>query len=60
MRLNKPLLSVREIVLVRDHQTVLDKISCELQSGDVLQVQGANGSGKTTLLRILTTALRPT
>ena len=60
MRLNKPLLSVREIVFVRDHQTVLDKISFELQSGDVLQVQGANGSGKTTLLRILTTALRPT
>ena len=60
MRLNKPLLSVRDIVFVRDHETVLDKINFELQSGDVLQVQGANGSGKTTLLRILTTALRPT
>ena len=60
MRLNKPLLSVREIVFVRDHETILDNVSFELQSGDVLQVQGANGSGKTTLLRILTTALRPT
>ncbi len=60
MRLKKPLLSVNNLVFARDHEIVLDNISFELQSGDILQIQGANGSGKTTLLRLLTTALKPT
>ncbi len=40
-------------------QTVLDNISLQLKSGEVVLLEGANGSGKTTLLNILTGHLRP-
>ncbi|MBQ45289.1 MAG: heme ABC transporter ATP-binding protein CcmA [Porticoccaceae bacterium] len=44
----------------RDEIKVIDRVNLELNSGDLLQVEGCNGSGKTTLLRLLTTAIKPT
>ncbi len=34
-------------------KTVLDRVSLEIASGQIIVVLGANGSGKTTLLRCL-------
>jgi oleandomycin transport system ATP-binding protein len=39
---------------------VLDAISFEARSGDVIGLLGRNGSGKTTVLRLLAGLLRPT
>jgi branched-chain amino acid transport system ATP-binding protein len=36
-----------------DGQVVLDRISCELTSGQVILLRGANGAGKTTLVDVL-------
>lgn len=40
-------------------QTILDRVSIELRSGEVLVLLGANGAGKTTLLQTLCRQLRP-
>lgn len=40
-------------------QVVLDDVSLEIHSGDVILLHGDNGGGKTTLLNILTGNLKP-
>jgi len=47
------MLAVKDLVVWRGDNLLLDAISFELEPGRVLQVRGANGSGKTTLLRIV-------
>ena len=37
----------------------IDRVSLEVESGEVMGLLGPNGSGKTTILRILTGYLRP-
>ncbi len=62
-----PFGSVRNRILLRAHdlckafggQSVLQGVSVELRSGDVVLLRGDNGSGKTTLLNILTGNLEP-
>ena len=54
------LVSTENLCFERDEIKVIDRVNLELNSGDLLQVEGCNGSGKTTLLRLLTTAVKPT
>lgn len=54
------LIRTENLCFERDEIKVIDRVNLELNSGDLLQVEGCNGSGKTTLLRLLTTAVKPT
>lgn len=54
------LIRTENLCFERDEIKVIDPVNLELNSGDLLQVEGCNGSGKTTLLRLLTTAIKPT
>ena len=54
------LIRTENLCFERDEKKVIDRVNLELNSGDLLQVEGSNGSGKTTLLRLLTTAIKPT
>lgn len=53
------LLKVDNLAFERDDSCLFENINLSLNSGEILQIEGANGSGKTTLLRLLTTALQP-
>ena len=44
---------VHDISKYFDGQVVLDRISCELEPGQVILLRGANGAGKTTLVDVL-------
>jgi ABC-2 type transport system ATP-binding protein len=46
-------LSVRQLTAYRQRRLLLQNVSFDVRSGQVLGVVGANGSGKTTLLRTL-------
>ena len=53
-------------VIVAEHLTkwygprlAIDRVSLEVEAGEVMGLLGPNGSGKTTILRILTGYLRP-
>jgi len=54
-----PVLSLREVSLVRDERTILDRITWEVRPGERWIVLGRNGCGKTTLLRIASLYLHP-
>lgn len=45
--------------LRRGHVTAVDRVSFEVQPGEIFGLLGPNGAGKTTCLRILSTVLRP-
>ena len=51
-------LAARELEKRFGGRAVLRKASLELDSGEIVLLEGRNGSGKTTLARILATALR--
>jgi tungstate transport system ATP-binding protein len=53
------LLSVKDIVVRRGGQAVLQVSSLEIQRGEVLAVIGPNGAGKSTLLLVLARLLAP-
>lgn len=46
-------LRVCDLSCVRDDRLLLDRLSFEVQDGQIGLIEGRNGSGKTTLLRIL-------
>ncbi|MDC3264235.1 cytochrome c biogenesis heme-transporting ATPase CcmA [Porticoccaceae bacterium] len=52
-------MSVENLAFERDDSCLFSAVDFTLDSGDVLQIEGANGSGKTTLLRLLTGSLQP-
>jgi len=54
-----PVLSLRDVSLVRDDRTILDRITWQVRPGERWIVLGRNGCGKTTLLRIASLYLHP-
>jgi ribose transport system ATP-binding protein len=56
---NEPILSAKQVSKTYGGHCVLDKVSFELHSGEVLCVVGENGAGKSTLIKILSGAIRP-
>ena len=48
-----PLISAEKLTCIREDRLLFDELSVNINSGDIVQVEGANGSGKTSLLRIL-------
>ncbi len=53
-----PIISVKNISKKLGRKSVLDKLSFEVNTGDIVAVLGPNGAGKTTLLRVLATLMR--
>lgn len=47
------MLQLQNISKHYDHKVVLDKISLDIQSGEIISLLGPSGSGKTTLLNII-------
>ncbi len=54
------LLQATGLVLQQGKRTLLQQISLEISSGEIVTVIGPNGAGKTTLLRVLLKLLQPT
>ena len=55
-----PVVQLENLTYVVDGRTILEKISLEINSGEVFAVIGLSGTGKTTLLRLITGLIRPT
>ena len=53
-------IDVRDLTKRYDTTTALDRISLEVQQGEIMGFLGPNGAGKTTTIRILTGLLSPT
>src|SRR4030042_4957896 len=53
------ILSVKDLLVKRSEQTVLQVGSLEIKQGEVLAVIGPNGAGKSTLLLVLARLLQP-
>lgn len=47
------MLSIKKVSYAYDRESVLDGISLEIESGEIVCLLGESGSGKTTLLRII-------
>ncbi len=48
-----PVVSLRDLRLLRGTRTILDGVSLDVSSGQVVALMGASGSGKTTTLRAM-------
>lgn len=48
-----PLLSGRNLLLIRGDRALFNDLEFDLGRGELLQVEGLNGSGKTSLLRVI-------
>jgi cell division transport system ATP-binding protein len=55
-----PILSLKEVTKKFGQETVLDKVSLDLASGEFVFLVGPSGSGKTTLFRLLSCEILPT
>lgn len=47
------ILKAQDLYCERDDRILFSGLSFDVQSGDIVQLEGPNGSGKTTLLRVL-------
>jgi phospholipid/cholesterol/gamma-HCH transport system ATP-binding protein len=50
---DKPVISVKDLVVGFGDQIVLDRLSLEVRAGEILGVVGASGGGKSVLLRTI-------
>ncbi|MFZ2095990.1 MAG: ABC transporter ATP-binding protein [Anaerolineales bacterium] len=57
--MNEAILSVKNLLVKRSQQTVLQISSLDIHQGEVLAVIGPNGAGKSTLLLVLARLLQP-
>lgn len=57
--MSEAILSVKDLLVRRGEQTVLQVGSLDIQQGEVLAVIGPNGAGKSTLLLVLGRLLEP-
>lgn len=48
-----PVVSLRDVVVMQDVQTVLEKVSFEIEKGEFVYLVGRTGSGKSSLLKTL-------
>jgi ABC-2 type transport system ATP-binding protein len=53
------MLQVENVTKSYDGRAVVDRVSFEVQPGEVFALLGPNGAGKTTLIRMITDILRP-
>jgi ABC-2 type transport system ATP-binding protein len=53
------MLDVREVVKSYDGRAVVNRVSFEVQPGEIFALLGPNGAGKTTLIRMITDILKP-
>ncbi|MDA9556833.1 cytochrome c biogenesis heme-transporting ATPase CcmA [Vibrio sp.] len=53
------MLTVNDLTMIRDENTLFTALSFNVNSGDLIQVEGRNGTGKTTLLRIISGLATP-
>lgn len=58
--MNDPIISVRELSKRFGSFTAVDRISFEVERGEIFGFLGANGAGKTTAMRMLCGLSRPT
>ncbi len=54
MQADRPMIEVKDLTKLFGAVTALDRISFEVQAGQIVGFLGPNGAGKTTTLRILT------
>jgi ABC-2 type transport system ATP-binding protein len=52
------MLQVRDVVKSYDGRVVVNRVSFEVQPGEIFALLGPNGAGKTTLIRMITDILR--
>ncbi len=57
---NTPLITVRHLTVGYSHEPVLENLSFDVYSGEVLAVLGTSGCGKSTLMRAMIGLLEPT
>ena len=53
------MLEVRDVVKTYDDRAVVNRVSFQVQPGEVFALLGPNGAGKTTLIRMITDILKP-
>jgi heme exporter protein A len=53
------MLQIANLAFLRNDTPLFRDLSCQLTTGNALQIRGANGSGKSTLLRVLAGYLQP-
>ena len=53
------MLQVRDVVKTYDGRAVVNRVTFEVQTGEIFALLGPNGAGKTTLIRMITDILRP-
>jgi cell division transport system ATP-binding protein len=48
-----PVVSLRDVIIMQDVQTVLDRVTFEIEKGEFVYLVGRTGSGKSSLLKTL-------
>jgi ABC-2 type transport system ATP-binding protein len=54
-----PVLEVRDVVKAYDGKVAVDRVSLEVERGEIFGLLGPNGAGKSSLLRMVMDILRP-